>query len=115
SSQLAGESGYRDPGCSQRLYLFPELRRNRTPGRSQCRGTRLKGLAENRVPVITIDGPSGSGKGTVSRRVAARLGWHLLDSGALYRLVAYAGRERTIPFSDEAAFSAIARDLDVSF
>ncbi len=39
------------------------------------------------VSVLTIDGPSGSGKGTVSRRVAERLGWHLLDSGALYRLV----------------------------
>jgi len=43
------------------------------------------------VPVVTIDGPSGSGKGTVSRLLAHRLGWHLLDSGALYRLVAYAG------------------------
>jgi len=75
----------------------------------------LKGLAENRVPVITIDGPSGSGKGTVSRRVAARLGWHLLDSGALYRLVAYAGRQRGAPFSDESAYTAIARDLDVTF
>jgi len=75
----------------------------------------LKGASASRVPVITIDGPSGSGKGTVSRRVAARLGWHLLDSGALYRLVAYAGRERSVPFSDEAAYAAIARDLDVSF
>ena len=45
--------------------------------------------AENRdVPVIAIDGPSGSGKGTIARRVATELGWHLLDSGALYRLVA---------------------------
>ena len=43
------------------------------------------------APVITVDGPSGSGKGTVSRRIATRLGWHLLDSGALYRLVALAG------------------------
>ncbi|HXC20837.1 MAG TPA: (d)CMP kinase, partial [Steroidobacteraceae bacterium] len=44
----------------------------------------------SRVPVITIDGPSGSGKGTVSRAVARALGWSLLDSGALYRLVALA-------------------------
>jgi len=42
------------------------------------------------IPVITIDGPSGSGKGTVSQRVADSLGWHILDSGALYRLTAYA-------------------------
>ena len=45
----------------------------------------------NPAPVIAIDGPSGSGKGTVSREVAAALGWHLLDSGALYRLVGVAG------------------------
>ena len=44
--------------------------------------------------VVTIDGPGGSGKGTVGRRVADRLGWHLLDSGALYRLVALAGTRR---------------------
>ncbi len=43
-----------------------------------------------RAPVIAIDGPSGSGKGTIARRVAEALGWHLLDSGALYRLVALA-------------------------
>ena len=49
-----------------------------------------------RVPIITIDGPSGSGKGTIARRVADQLGWHLLDSGALYRLVAYAGQQRGI-------------------
>ena len=48
------------------------------------------------VPVIAIDGPSGSGKGTVARRVARQLGWHLLDSGALYRLVALAGPERAL-------------------
>jgi CMP/dCMP kinase len=72
-------------------------------------------MSSVRVPIITIDGPSGSGKGTVSRRVAARLGWHLLDSGALYRLVAYAGRKQGIPFSDETAYTAIALDLDVRF
>jgi CMP/dCMP kinase len=75
----------------------------------------LKSDAAGHVPVITIDGPSGSGKGTVSRRVAARLAWHLLDSGALYRLVAYAGRLRGVPFTDESAYAGIARDLDVSF
>jgi len=45
----------------------------------------------SRVPVLTIDGPSGAGKGTISRLIAVRSGWHLLDSGALYRLVALAG------------------------
>jgi CMP/dCMP kinase len=67
------------------------------------------------VPIITIDGPSGSGKGTIARRVADQLGWHLLDSGALYRLVAYAGRQRGVGPNDEAAFAAIAKDLDVRF
>ena len=51
-------------------------------------------------PIITIDGPSGSGKGTVSRAVATALGWALLDSGALYRLVALAGRRAGLQFED---------------
>jgi cytidylate kinase len=67
------------------------------------------------VPTITIDGPSGSGKGTVARRVADRLGWHLLDSGALYRLVAYAGRQLELAPHDEAAHADVARRLDVTF
>jgi cytidylate kinase len=67
------------------------------------------------VPIITIDGPSSSGKGTVSRRVADQLGWHLLDSGALYRLVAYAGQQKGLDPGDEAGFAAVARDLDVQF
>ena len=67
------------------------------------------------IPVIAIDGPSGSGKGTVSRRVAAALGWHLLDSGALYRLVALAGDLEGLPEGDEAAHAALARDLDIRF
>jgi len=67
------------------------------------------------VPIITIDGPSGSGKGTVARRVAGQLGWHLLDSGALYRLVAYAGEQHGVDPADEAGFAAAARNLDVRF
>lgn len=67
------------------------------------------------VPILTIDGPSGSGKGTISRRVADKLGWRLLDSGALYRLVAFAGlNQRTSP-EDEAAFAEIAAHLNVIF
>lgn len=67
------------------------------------------------VPIITIDGPSGSGKGTIARKVADTLRWHLLDSGALYRLVAYAGQQRGVAGDDEPTFAAIARNLDVKF
>ncbi len=68
-----------------------------------------------RVPVLTIDGPSGSGKGTIARRVAGALGFHLLDSGALYRLVALAARRDDISPDDLAGLERIAREMDVSF
>jgi cytidylate kinase len=64
---------------------------------------------------MTIDGPSGSGKGTVSRAAAKRLGWWLLDSGALYRLVALAGRGAGIDLNDEHRLSELARQLDLRF
>ena len=67
------------------------------------------------IPIITIDGPSGSGKGTIARRVADRLGWHLLDSGALYRLVALAGQRRGVARDDQAGFERVAQQLDVRF
>lgn len=67
------------------------------------------------IPIITIDGPSGSGKGTIARRVADQLGWHLLDSGALYRLVALAGERRGVARDDQAGFERIAQQLDVRF
>jgi cytidylate kinase len=67
------------------------------------------------VPVIAIDGPSGSGKGTIARNVARELGWHLLDSGALYRLVALAARDRGLSFDDVAALALLAAGLDVRF
>lgn len=67
------------------------------------------------VPVLAIDGPSGSGKGTVSRRIATRLGWHLLDSGALYRLVALAGLQQGLAPTDEAAHAALAACMQVRF
>ncbi len=69
----------------------------------------------NAVPVITIDGPSGSGKGTIARLIAMKLGWHLLDSGALYRLVALAGVQRGLQPDDEEAHAGIARSLNVIF
>jgi cytidylate kinase len=68
-----------------------------------------------RVPVITIDGPSGSGKGTVSRAVAKGLGWSLLDSGALYRLVALAGRRASLKLDDEPALARLAGQFDIRF
>jgi cytidylate kinase len=67
------------------------------------------------VPVVTIDGPSGSGKGTVSRAAARSLGWALLDSGALYRLVALAGRSAGIDLADEGALSALTQGLEIRF
>ena len=66
-------------------------------------------------PVIAIDGPSGSGKGTIARQVADALGFHLLDSGALYRLTAIAAQMRGIQLDDAAAVAEIARCLDVRF
>jgi cytidylate kinase len=67
------------------------------------------------IPVMTIDGPSGSGKGTVSRAAAKSLGWALLDSGALYRLVALGGRRAGIDLSDGARLGRLARQLDIRF
>jgi 3-phosphoshikimate 1-carboxyvinyltransferase len=67
------------------------------------------------VPVIAIDGPSASGKGTVAQAVAIALGFHYLDSGALYRLVALDAMERGIALDDEASLAAVAARLDVRF
>jgi len=67
------------------------------------------------APVITIDGPSGSGKGTISRLLASRLGWHFLDSGALYRITGLAALRQQLSFTDEAALGRLAVGLDVRF
>ena len=66
-------------------------------------------------PVLTIDGPSGAGKGTVSRIVAARLGWHYLDSGALYRAVGVAASWADLDVSDPAALVRCTFDTRVEF
>ena len=70
---------------------------------------------ETLAPVITIDGPGGSGKGTVAMRLANRLGWHFLDSGALYRLVALAARRHDVPLDDGQALARMIEALDVRF
>jgi len=66
-------------------------------------------------PIVTIDGPSGSGKGTISRAVARHVGWHLLDSGALYRLVALAGLAAGAASEDQQRHAELAARMDVSF
>ena len=67
------------------------------------------------VPVVTIDGPAASGKGTLAARVAEALGFHLLDSGALYRLVALRALRRGVGFDDAARLGSLAATLDVRF
>jgi len=67
------------------------------------------------VPVVTIDGPSGTGKGTISRLLADKLGWHMLDSGALYRLVALGARRHGYALDNETSLSDYALHLDVQF
>jgi cytidylate kinase len=67
------------------------------------------------APVITIDGPSGSGKGTIAGLLAKQLGWNLLDSGALYRLLAFAARNHGVDLTNEEAMKLLAAHLDVQF
>lgn len=73
------------------------------------------GFGHDSVPVIAIDGPSGSGKGTVAQLLATELGWHFLDSGALYRILAYAAGQRGIALDAAAALAELARTLPVTF
>ncbi len=89
-----------DPGCTAKT--FPDY------------FERFAGVT-TAVPVIAIDGPSASGKGTVTQRVADALGWHYLDSGALYRLTALAARKAGVDWNDETAVATIAAQLPVRF
>ena len=67
------------------------------------------------IPVLTIDGPSGSGKGTIAQLVAKKLGWHYLDSGAIYRVLAQAAIKHDVDLADEPKLAEIAQDLDLVF
>jgi cytidylate kinase len=67
------------------------------------------------APVIAVDGPSGSGKGSLCQSLARELGWHLLDSGALYRIVGLAAVKRGTSFDDEKALAVLAAGLNVEF
>lgn len=67
------------------------------------------------VPVVTIDGPSGSGKGTIAKQLADRLGYHLLDSGALYRILGCVALERGLDLADHGLLARTAGALDIEF
>ena len=75
----------------------------------------LQKLSANPIPVIAIDGPSASGKGTVAQLVAEKLGFHYLDSGALYRIVAYAAQQKNITWSNAEALGKLAQSLHIQF
>jgi cytidylate kinase len=79
------------------------------PGRSP------QAASGDAIPVVTVDGPAASGKGTIAKRVAQALGWNYLDSGALYRLVAHKALTAGVDPDDASAVAALARALDVAF
>ena len=103
---LVSESPIEIMNCAQVATSFPNFV-------SAAKKTGLK--IEEIVPIITIDGPSGTGKGTVGRLVAAKMGWHYLDSGALYRVLALASIHENIDLSDELALSTLAAHFKVKF
>lgn len=72
-------------------------------------------MSQDNAPVIAVDGPGGSGKGTVTQMLAKKLGWHLLDSGALYRLTALAAIRQNVSLDNETELVRVAASLDVAF
>jgi cytidylate kinase len=75
----------------------------------------VNSLQKEKQNIITVDGPSGSGKGTVSQLLADKLGWRMLDSGALYRVLGLATQRHSLSFSDEEKITELARNLDIQF
>jgi len=72
-------------------------------------------MTSTNIPIITIDGPSGAGKGTIAQNVACELGFHILDSGSLYRLTALASQDDGLELTDEAKIAELALNLPVTF
>jgi len=72
-------------------------------------------MSESGIPVVTVDGPGGSGKGTITQMLAKKLGWHLLDSGALYRLTALAATRQGVALDDSSQLIGVAASLNVAF
>ncbi|KTD68084.1 MULTISPECIES: (d)CMP kinase [Legionella] len=72
-------------------------------------------MYDDAVPVITLDGPSGTGKGTICQLLAKHLKWNMLDSGAIYRVLAYAARKNKIDFHEIGQLTALARSLNLRF
>ena len=72
-------------------------------------------MVNSTIPVIAIDGPGGSGKGTIAYRIASRLGFHLLDSGAIYRIIGLAARQGDVALHDEPALATLTESLDIAF
>jgi 3-phosphoshikimate 1-carboxyvinyltransferase len=112
-----GGAGVRinDPGCVAKTFpdyfqKFMQIVKQSSPSPSLLRGER-----EQFIPVIAIDGPSASGKGTVAQRVAEALGYHYLDSGALYRLLALAATRLNMPLDNEPALADLAFKIDIRF
>src|SRR5438552_1777040 len=75
----------------------------------------MKNSSQSSAPVITIDGPGGTGKGTISLMLAKHLAWHFLDSGMLYRVLALAAKNHEISWQDERALARLGQNLDVEF
>lgn len=73
----------------------------------------MQKVLENIIPIITIDGPSGSGKGTLCHLIADQLGWHMLDSGILYRVLAFAAEQHHVPLDDEKHLVALSKNLHI--
>ena len=98
-----------------RRYLVSGIRRMRRFGGAVDHAGGIGGPLTASVPVLALDGPSGSGKGTVARKVALALGWHLLDSGSLYRLLGMAADRSGVALDAEADLAGLAGELDIEF